>query len=39
MTIAEVPVAGPVEGGRRIGEAALAADVELRLTGGVAVAI
>jgi hypothetical protein len=39
MTTAEVPVGTPVDEGRRIGEAALAAGVDIRLTGGVAVAL
>jgi hypothetical protein len=39
MTTAQVPIGTPVEEGRRIGEAALAAGVDIRLTGGVAVAL
>jgi hypothetical protein len=39
MSTAQVPVATPLQEGRRIGEAALAGGVELRLTGGIAVAM
>jgi hypothetical protein len=39
MTLATVPAGSPVEEGRRIGAAALAAGVDVRLTGGVAVAL
>jgi hypothetical protein len=39
MTAPQVPIGTPLDEGRRIGHAALAAGVDIRLTGGVAVAL